>query len=89
LEGYRRLAFMMLDADIVPVSPSSVYHVLKAADKLAPRSGAHARKGKGFVQPLRPLEHLHVEVSYFTGGPSSSCAASLTATFLIGGSTVR
>ena len=34
LEGYRRLAYMMLDADIVAVSPSSVYRVLKAADKL-------------------------------------------------------
>ena len=29
LEGYRRLAFMMLDADVVAVSPSSVYRVLK------------------------------------------------------------
>jgi putative transposase len=39
LEGYRRLAYMMLDADIVAVSPSSVYRVLKAADKLAPEGG--------------------------------------------------
>jgi putative transposase len=31
LEGYRRLAYMMLDADIVAASPSSVYRVLKAA----------------------------------------------------------
>ncbi len=29
LEGYRRLTFMMLDADIVAASPSSVYRVLK------------------------------------------------------------
>ena len=29
-EGYRRLAFMMLDADVVAVSPSSVYRVLSA-----------------------------------------------------------
>ena len=28
LEGYRRLAFMMLDANVVAVSPSSVYRVL-------------------------------------------------------------
>jgi putative transposase len=32
LEGYRRLAFMMLDADVVAVSPSSVYRVLRNAD---------------------------------------------------------
>jgi hypothetical protein len=29
LEGYRRLTFMMLDDDIVAVSPSSTYHHLK------------------------------------------------------------
>jgi hypothetical protein len=28
LEGYRRLTFMMLDADVVACSPSSVYRVL-------------------------------------------------------------
>jgi putative transposase len=64
LEGYRRLAYMMLDADVVAVSPSSVYRVLKAAGKLAPRGGAPSRKGKGFEQPLRPHEHWHVDVSY-------------------------
>ncbi len=30
-EGYRRLTYMMLDADVVAVSPSSVYRVLKTA----------------------------------------------------------
>ena len=55
---------MMLDADVVAVSPSSVYRVLKAAGKLAPRGGTPSRKGKGFDQPLRPHEHWHVDVSY-------------------------
>jgi putative transposase len=64
LEGYRRLAYMMLDADVVAVSPSSVYRVLKAAGKLTPRTGTPSRKGKGFEQPLRPHEHWHVDVSY-------------------------
>jgi putative transposase len=65
LEGYRRLTYMMLDADVVAVSPSSVYRVLKAADKLAPRGGAKpSKKGTGFEQPLRPHEHWHVDVSY-------------------------
>ena len=31
LEGYRRLTFMMLDRDVVAVSPTSVYRVLKQA----------------------------------------------------------
>lgn len=64
LEGYRRLAYMMLDADVVAVSPSSVHRVLKAAGKLAPRAGAPSRKGTGFDQPLQPHEHWHVDISY-------------------------
>lgn len=34
LEGYRRLTFMMLDADVVAVSPSSVWRVLQQAGLL-------------------------------------------------------
>jgi putative transposase len=34
LEGYRRLAFMMIDRDIVYVSPSTVYRVLAQAGRL-------------------------------------------------------
>ncbi len=64
LEGYRRLAYMMIDADVVAASPSSVYRVLKEAGKLALRGGTPSRKGKGFEQPLRPHEHWHVDVSY-------------------------
>jgi putative transposase len=64
VEGYRRLAYMMLDADVVAVSPSSVYRVLKAAGKLVPRWAKPSRKGKGFEQPTRPHEHWHVDVSY-------------------------
>lgn len=64
LEGYRRLAFMMLDDDVVAVSPASVYRVLKAAGRLDRRWARPSRKGTGFVQPLRPHEHWHVDVSY-------------------------
>ena len=64
LEGYRRLAFMMLDADIVAVSPSSVYRVLKAAGRIERFNGKPSRKGTGFVQPLLPHEHWHVDISY-------------------------
>jgi putative transposase len=64
LEGYRRLSYMMLDADVVAVSPSSVYRVLKAAGKIAPRAGKPSRKGQGFEQPVRPHEHWHIDISY-------------------------
>ena len=64
LEGYRRLAFMMLDADVVAVSPSSVYRVLKQAGLLGGWNRKPSRKGTGFEHPLRPHEHWHVDVSY-------------------------
>jgi putative transposase len=64
LEGYRRLTFMMLDRDLVAASPSSVYRVLQKAGVLGQRHSAPSRKGTGFVQPLVPHEHWHVDVSY-------------------------
>jgi putative transposase len=68
LDGYRRLAFMMLDDDVVAVSPSSVYRVLKAAGCLDRRNASPSKKGTGFVQPLRPHQHWHVDVSYLNLG---------------------
>jgi putative transposase len=64
LEGYRRLTFMMLDDDVVAVSPASVYRVLKQANRLDHRQFSPSKKGTGFVQPLLPHEHWHVDVSY-------------------------
>lgn len=64
-EGYRRLAYMMLDADIVAVSPSSIYRVLKEAGLLKSPWPKHvAAKGKGFAQPTRPHQHWHLDISY-------------------------
>ena len=63
-EGYRRLSYMMLDEDIVAVSPSSVYRVLKGADLLFRASKRPSKKGKGFDQPTRPHQHWHIDVSY-------------------------
>jgi putative transposase len=64
LEGYRRLTFMMLDDDVVAVSPASVYRVLRAAGRLDRRCFSASKKGTGFVQPIRPHQHWHVDVSY-------------------------
>lgn len=63
-EGDRRLAFMMLDQDVVAVRPTSVYRVLKQAGRLERWNRRPSRKGTGFVQPLAPHEHWHVDVSY-------------------------
>lgn len=64
LEGYRRLTFMMLDADVVACSPTSVYRVLAAANLLAGSSPLPTKKGTGFVQPVKAHEHWHIDVSY-------------------------
>jgi len=64
LEGYRRLTYMMIDDDIVAVSPSSVYRVLKNADLLNRWNRKASKKGDGFTQPLKPHEHWHIDISY-------------------------
>ena len=63
LEGYRRLAFMMLDENVVAVSPSSVWRVLHEQGRLH-RWGRTRTQGKGFQQPLGPHEHWHIDIAY-------------------------
>ena len=64
LEGYRRLAYMMLDADVVAVSASSVYRVLRAAGLLDRHNTKPSLKGTGFVQPLKAHQHWHVDIAF-------------------------
>lgn len=63
-EGYRRLAFLMLDADVLAASPSSVYRALKQAGQIHPSTAKPSHKGTGFKQPSEPHKHWHVDVSY-------------------------
>jgi len=63
-DGYRRLTFMMLDQDVVAVSPASVYRVLAKAGLLQPWNATPSKKGTGFVQPLAPHEHWHTDISH-------------------------
>ncbi len=64
LEGYRRLTFMMLDRDVVAVSPSTTYRVLSAEGLLQRWNSRPTKKGAGFEQPLCAHEHWHVDVSH-------------------------
>lgn len=64
LEGYRRLTFMMIDRDIVAVSPSTVYRVLSKEGLLNHWNRSPSKKGTGFVQPLAPHDHWHIDVAY-------------------------
>jgi len=64
LEGYRRLSYMMIDADLVAVSPSSVFRVLRDADRLRRWAHKASKKGTGFEQPLAPHEHWHIDIAH-------------------------
>jgi len=64
LEGYRRLSFMMLDRDVVAVSPSSVYRVLREAGLLYKWNKNKSLKGTGFEAPKAPHEHWHIDISH-------------------------
>ena len=63
-DGYRRLTFMMLDQDVVVVSPATVWRVLNKEGLLRPWKPTPSKKGTGFHQPLRPHQHWHMDVSY-------------------------
>jgi transposase InsO family protein len=64
LEGYRRLTYMMLDANIVAASATSVYRVLKNAGVLDRHQTKASQKGQGFQQPDGPHRHWHIDISY-------------------------
>jgi putative transposase len=64
LDGYRRLTFMMLDDDVVAVSPASVYRVLAQGGLLRRWNRTPSRKGTGFEGPSRPHEHWHIDMAY-------------------------
>ena len=59
---------MRLDQDVVAVSPSSVYRVLRAAGRLERWNRAPSRKGRGFGQPEAPHRHWHADIGYFNVG---------------------
>lgn len=63
-EGYRRCAYMMMDRDIVYLSPSSVYRILSNAGELNRWNTGTSEKGKGFNQPSGPHKHWHIDITY-------------------------
>ena len=64
-EGYRRLTYMMLDENIVAVSPSTTYRVLRGAGLLRGwNTKPSSPKGHGFEQPTRVHEHWHTDIKY-------------------------
>jgi len=76
-EGYRCMTFMMLDADVVALSPSSVYRVLKKAGFLETWNRKPSKKGTGFHQPARPHEHWHIDIAYLNLGGTFYCLCTM------------
>ena len=64
LEGYRRLTFMMIDADLIACSPTSVYRVLSSAGLLDRWNKGPSKKGTGFEQPIAVHQHWHIDVAH-------------------------
>ena len=64
LDGYRRLTYLMMDADIVAASPATVYRILAEHGCFERWNTQKTRKGQGFQQPLAAHEHWHVDISY-------------------------
>ncbi len=64
-QGYRRLTYMMIDDNIVAVSPSTTYRILKSAGLLNRWDRVKkSTKGSGFVQPTAPHQHWHTDIKY-------------------------
>lgn len=64
-DGYRRIAYKMLDLNIAAVHPSSVYRILKKAGLLNKWNTVKRNtKGNGFKQPDGPHKHWHVDIKY-------------------------
>lgn len=63
-DGYRRCAYMMLDANIAALHPSTVFLILKEAGVLRSRTARRGCKGLGFKQPNAVHRHWHTDITH-------------------------
>ena len=66
-EGYRRLAWMMVDEDVAYVSPSSVYRILSDSDLLY-RWKRSRKVGEPPPEPTAPNQRWHTDLMYLRVG---------------------
>jgi transposase InsO family protein len=66
-DGYRRLAWQRVDADVAYMSPSSVYRILLDADLLY-RWKRSTRSGEAPPKPTKPDERWHTDIMYLRIG---------------------
>jgi len=62
-DGYRRLAFMMIDDEAAYCSPSSVYNVLSRRELLC-RWKPSRRSGLPVLKPTSPNQRWHTDIMY-------------------------
>lgn len=62
-DGYRRLAWMMVDEDVVYLSPSSVYRILDRRDLLC-RWKPSQSSARQVPKPTQPHEQWHTDLMY-------------------------
>lgn len=62
-DGYRRLTWQMIDADVAYLSESSVYRILNTADLLA-RWKRGTCSGTAPAKPTRPHQRWHTDLMY-------------------------
>lgn len=63
-EGYMRLAYMMMDDDVVYISPSSVYRILSERDLLSRFKKSTKSSGKYTFKPEAPHQQWHTDIMY-------------------------
>lgn len=64
-DGYRRIAYMGIDANVFACSPSSVYRVLRDQGLLSKWQGKGTNtKGSGYKQPLEAHQEWHTDIKY-------------------------
>lgn len=63
-DGYKRLAWMMVDEDVAYFSPSSVYNVLSEKDLLYRYKRSDQSPGVYDFKPQKPHDQWHVDIMY-------------------------
>lgn len=64
-DGYRRIAYMGIDANLFACSPITVYRILSKAGLLGKwKNRKKGTKGTGYKQPLSPHQEWHTDIKY-------------------------
>jgi len=63
-QGYRRLVWMMVDEDVVYLTPSTVYRILDRYDLLYRWKGPELGQGRRIPEATYPDEVWHVDLMY-------------------------